>query len=111
MAIAAATLECRLLSASGCAYAIGDDGKFTPPQPYYDAAGFQAAPTAIAGGPDNINACLVGASGDGVVVAFRGTLVPDIHDLPSLLHWMQDFDAVPISVTGMPGKVHARGAR
>jgi len=102
----AATLDCRLLSASSCAYNIDRTGGFTPPQPYFGAAGFQPDPIAIVGGPDNINACLVGKNGDGVIVAFRGTLVPDIHDLPSLLDWMQDFDAIPLSIDGMPGKIH-----
>ncbi len=68
--------------------------------------GFQAAPIAVVGGPNNINACLLGSNGDGVVVAFRGTLVPDIHDLASLLDWLQDFDAVPMNVDSIPGKVH-----
>jgi hypothetical protein len=107
MANPAPTLECRLLAACGCAYSIDDNGGFIPPQPYFDASGFQPAPKVIVGGPDNINACLVGQTGDGAVLAFRGTLPPDIHDLASLLDWMQDFDAVPISVAGMPGQVHA----
>jgi hypothetical protein len=102
----ASNLECRLLSASGCAYGIDLSGGFTPQEPYFSAVGFQATPTAIVGGPDNINACLVGKNGDGVIVAFRGTLVPNINDLASLLDWMQDFDAVPKGVDGMPGKVH-----
>jgi hypothetical protein len=96
-----------MLSASGCAYGIHDNAGFVPPQPYFDAAGFQPGPKVVVGGPDNINACLVGQTPDGVVVAFRGTLPPDIQDLPSLLDWMQDFDAVPIGVPGMPGQVHA----
>lgn len=106
----APTLECRLLSASGCAYAVDGGGSFTPPQPYYDAVGFKDAPTAIAGGPGKINACLVGENGDGIVVAFRGTLPADIHDLPSLMDWMdwmQNFDAVAVGVAGIPGKVHS----
>jgi hypothetical protein len=100
-------LECRLLCASACAYGIDENGAFTPPQPQYDAAGFQAAPKAVVGGVNNINACLVGKSTDGIVVAFRGTLSFDVHDLPSLLDWMQDFDAVPVEAAGIPGRVHS----
>jgi hypothetical protein len=104
----AATIECRLLAACNCSYdGIGANGVFTPPAPYYDAAGFTTAPTPIVGGPDDINAALVGASVDGIVVVFRGTLEADIHDLPSLLDWMQDFEAALISVSGMPGEVHS----
>src|SRR5208282_1897537 len=109
---AASTIECRLLSACNCAYAIDDSGAFTPPAPHYEAAGFPAAgqpgaPTPLVGGPDNINAVLVGTNSDGIVIAFRGTLAADVHDLPSLLDWAQDFEAAPISVAGMPGEVHS----
>jgi hypothetical protein len=104
---AAPTLECRLLSACNCAYAINEKGVFTPPAPYFETAGFTATPTVLAGGPDNINAGLVAASGDGVVIAFRGTLPPSIEDLESLLDWAEDFEAAMISVAGMPGKVHS----
>lgn len=103
----APTLECRLLSACNCSYGIDGNGVFTAPAPHFDAAGFTAAPTPIVGGVDNINAALVGASGDGIVVAFRGTLVADVHDLPSLLDWAQDFEAALISVPGIPGEVHS----
>ncbi len=104
---AASTLECRLLSTCNCSYAIDDTGVFTPPAPYFAAAGFTAAPTPLVGGPGNINAVLVGTSGDGLVIAFRGTLVADVHDLRSLLDWAQNFEAAPVSITGMPGKVHS----
>ena len=108
----ASTLECRLLSACDCAYAIDQNGVFTAPAPYFDAAGFPAVglpgvPTPFVGGQGNINAALVGTSSDGIVIAFRGTLVADIHDLPSLLDWAQDFEAAPISVACMPGEVHS----
>ena len=105
--MAAPTLECRLLCASGCAYGIDGNGMFTPPEPRYSAVGFQAPPTVIVGGMKNVNACLVGTNADGIVVAFRGTLSFDIQDLSSLLDWMQDLDAVPIAVDGIPGEVHS----
>ncbi len=105
--MAAPTLDCRLLCASACAYGIDCNGNFAPPEPHYSAVGFQAVPMPIVGGMKNINACLVGTNVDGIVVAFRGTLSFDIHDLPSLLDWMQDLDAVPIAVDGIPGQVHS----
>lgn len=95
-----------MLSACNCTYAIDDNGGFAPPQPYFDASGFQPNPKAIVGGPDNVNACLVGQNADGIVIAFRGTLPPELHDLPSLLDWMQDFDALAVGVQGIPGQVH-----
>jgi Lipase (class 3) len=95
-----------MLAACGCSYGIDEDGSFSALQPYFDASGLQTGPSVIAGGPDKVNACLVGQNADGVVIAFRGTLPPDLHDVASLLDWMQDFDAVPISVTGMPGRLH-----
>jgi hypothetical protein len=103
----ASTLECRLLSACNSSYAINGSGVFTPPAPYFAAAGFTVAPMAVVGGPGNINASLVGASDDGIVIAFRGTLAANIHDLPSLLDWAQDFEAAPVAVIGMSGKVHS----
>jgi hypothetical protein len=59
------------------------------------------------GGVGEINACLVGVNrDDGLIIAFRGKLPPMVDGLPSLLDWMQDFDALPISVPGIPGLVH-----
>jgi hypothetical protein len=106
MTVAGPSLECRLLAAYGCAYGIADNGAYTPRQPYCDAAGFGPAPTALVGGLDDINACLVGVNGDGVIVAFRGTLHFDIHDASSLLDWAEDFNAGLISVPGIPGQLH-----
>jgi hypothetical protein len=103
----ASTRECRLLSASASAYGVDVAGGFCPPHPYFDAVGFVETPTLIVGGAEEINACLIGTNrDDGLIVAFRGTLPPQIHDLPSFLDWMQDFDAIPISVPGIPGMVH-----
>jgi hypothetical protein len=103
----ATTRECRLLAASASAYGLDAAGGFTDPQPFFDADGFVETPTAIVGGADQLNACLIGTNrDDGLVIAFRGTIPPLVHDLPGLLDWMQDFDAIPISVPGIPGMVH-----
>jgi hypothetical protein len=103
----AATLDCRMLSASVCAYYITLDGTFDPAAsaPYYDAVGYTAAPVPFVAG-DDIDACLVGTNGDGVILAFRGTLPPAPLTIASLLDWMGDFTADPISVEGIQGKVH-----
>lgn len=108
----APTLDCRLLCASVCAYYITatPDGKavFNPGSaaPYYDAVGFTAPPVTFVAGLDYIDACLVGTSGDGVILAFRGTLPPAPITLQSFLDWMNDLMADPISVPGIQGKVH-----
>jgi hypothetical protein len=103
----ATTLDCRLLCASVCAYGIQADGTIAAQQPYSDAAAFAAPPAAFVGGADAINACLVGTTGDGVVVAFRGTLAPAKSDLDqSVLDWINDFEADLTEASGMPGRVH-----
>ena len=40
---------------------------------YWNGAAFLNEPTVIQGGIDNNDACIVGTTSDGVVVAFRGT--------------------------------------
>ncbi len=103
----ASSVQCRLLCASVCAYSVQSDATVTPAQPYYDAAGFARAPTAFVAGADAINACLVATTGDGVVVAFRGTLPPGSPDREQTVRdWMNDLDAELIQPDGMPGRVH-----
>ncbi len=101
-------LDCRLLCACVCAYGIADDGSYPAPTgPYAAAAGWLAPPRVLVGGEDNIDACLVGRTADGVVVAFRGTLAPDNPDRwETLLDWLNDFDADLVLVPGLPGQVH-----
>lgn len=107
MASITTNLDCRLLCASVVTYGIGP-GK--PPlsadKPYYDAVGFKAPPVAFQAGVDDINAALVGTNNDGVIVAFRGTLPLDFHDLTTLLDWLNDLNAEPLAVPGIPGRVH-----
>jgi len=99
-ASASTSLPCRMLAAANAAYLIDGNGNFTPPppgtNPIYDAVGWTATPTAIVGtsGIDNedLNACLVGTSGDGVVVAFRGTLpLTNPLTFEETMDWLQDF--------------------
>lgn len=98
-------LTCRLLAACACTYAIETPGgvKTCPQFPF---VGFKDDPATFQAGPDDINACLVGDMGDGVVLAFRGTIPFDIHDIQSLIDWINDFDADPVEVDGLQGRVH-----
>lgn len=99
-------LVCRLLAASATAYAIGQEGGIekSPQFQFVDFVG--DTPDVIQDGLDDIDACLVGEIEEGVLVAFRGTLPVECHDIQALLDWMNDFDADPVSVEGLPGKVH-----
>lgn len=106
--MAAPTLDGRLICACSCTYVIAGNGTLDPDaaKPYYEGAGFLNPPVTFAGGPSLIDACLVGITADGVVVAFRGTLHFNIHDHASLLDWLTDFNADPLTVAGFPGQVH-----
>jgi hypothetical protein len=101
------TLDCRLLCASLVADEIKIKKGFQPNPCYYNPVGFlpppTPPPTIIVGGPDKIDGCLVGTSADGVILAFRGTLMPKL-DLPSILDWLQDLLAIPVPVQGLPGQ-------
>jgi Lipase (class 3) len=97
-------LNCTLLCASGAAYDIDPvTGQYTPDPIFSNAVGYSSAPTAIAA--DNINACLVGQTAIGIIVAFRGTLPPKEPD--SWLDWLQDLFAEPMPCKGLPGMVHS----
>ncbi len=98
------TIACRMLAAANAAYYIDGTGTFTPPNsdPIYNAVGWTTAPTPIVGtsGVDSqdLNACLAGTSGDGVVVAFRGTMpLTDPLTFEEMLDWFQDFLMEPYS--------------
>lgn len=106
MVSATLSLECRSLCASATAYGIDATGTLIPPVPYYQAVGFLAPPVAFAQGDDRIDACLVGSTDQGVVLAFRGTIPPNIHSQQSVLDWIGDLTDNPISAAGIPGNVH-----
>jgi len=104
----ATTLECRLLCASVCAYGIQNDGTVAHDQPYFDAIQFVREPVASVAGLNNINAALVGASADGVIVGLRGTLPPaSPNHEQTVRDWMNDLNAELIHGGGLPGLVHA----
>jgi hypothetical protein len=105
----APALEGRLLCACSAAYAITGNAPTLAPDPtnvYLNGAGFVRPPSIVDGGPREIDACLVGEIQDGLVVAFRGTLPFNIHQISSIRDWINDFEANPIRADGFPGFVH-----
>jgi hypothetical protein len=104
------TIECRLMCASSCAYSIDESGNYTAESPYTEAVGWLDThpPVAIVGGVANINACLVGVNqDDGIIVAFRGTVLPIPVTRTSIMDWWQDIvDSEPRVEPNVPGKVH-----
>jgi len=107
----AKTLNGRLLCVSGAAYSIicnGHAPSYAPDNIYDAGAGFVQAPSVVVRGTSQTDACLIGDIDDGVVVAFRGTLPFDIHQVPTLFDWLQNFDAQPIAASEFfPGCVHS----
>nr|AIT16227.1 putative lipase [uncultured bacterium] len=107
MTTPAATIEGRMMCASSAAYSIQPNGSYTALEPYHGGVGWLGAPVAIIGGTQNINACLVGVNQDGIIVAFRGTVLPVPITKMSILDWWQDIvDSEPKPIPGVPGKVH-----
>lgn len=63
-------------------------------------------PVGFLAGNNNINAGFVGETADTIVMAFRGTLPPDV-SMQAALDWINDFDALLVpDATGLAGKVH-----
>jgi len=108
MTAIADTIEGRMMCASSCAYSIGGSANYTALEPYDSGVGWLGTPVAIVGGKENINACLVGVNqDDGIIVAFRGTVLPVPVTKMSILDWWQDIvDSEPKSIAGVPGMVH-----
>jgi hypothetical protein len=106
----APTLEGRLLCACNCAYDVKAIGPLPtdPASTYYAGAGFTATPAAFVGGPEAIDACLVGTTPDGVVAAFRGTLTFNFQDLPSLADWLNNLTAELVQPAWLPDNSPAR---
>jgi hypothetical protein len=104
-------LDCRLLCACGCAYYIDPiSGRYQPPPGPSDrfspVVGYAAPPQPFAGGPDKIDACLVGENADGIIVACRGTLPLSLSSTASMIDWLDDLTAEPEVRPGLPGMVH-----
>jgi len=104
----APTLNGRLICASASTYGIVN-GALGPdePAPYFAGTGYLDAPGVFVGGDKDIDAVLVGTNADGVVVAFRGTLPPQLPiPLQIALDWFSDFEFAPVVKPDMPGPVH-----
>jgi Lipase (class 3) len=67
-------------------------------EPYYAGAGYTAPPTMIQNG---LGACTIGLNEDGIIVAFRGTVINSKAD------WFNDLLMFPKAGTNLPGKVHS----
>lgn len=105
MGSVASSLSGRMLCASNVAYAIPfqypPQGNIPQVQPYYDGVGYINPPVMIGSNTNNAEAaCTVGVNGDGIIVAFRGTVYY------SPMDWINDLLVRPITVANFPGKVH-----
>lgn len=104
------TIEGRMMCASSDAYGVDENGDYIAVSPYPEGVGWSNAhpPVVIVGGYENINACLVGVNqDDGIIVAFRGTMMPVPVTRTSIMDWWQDIvDSEPRSEPHLPGKVH-----
>lgn len=98
--------DCRLLCASMTASVVTSNGPITEqPAPYYAGAQFvDDPPLGFVGG---FNACLVGTTIDGVILAFRATLPLQLDHEQTIRDWINDLDAELIRGDGLPGLVHA----
>ena len=94
-----------LLCASVMAQAIQPNGTLGAiDQKYIDGAGFlNGQQTVIQGGISNNDACLVGTTKDGVVVAFRGTVT---RKDTGYSDWVSDALLYLAAVKNFPGRVH-----
>jgi hypothetical protein len=98
------TLDARLLCACASSYSINAaTGVYTPDPVFNPAVNYSGTPQPISA--DKINACLVGQNRDGIIVAFRGTLTPNLDSALSLHDWLQDFFEVPKTCSTGTGKV------
>lgn len=105
-------LACRLLKASRCAYRITKAGPLNSTDQDLADVGFTQPPLAFVAGQKHIDACYVGETGDSVILAFRGTLPPNVNDgidafQTSLLDWLNDADAELVTAPdSIRGNVH-----
>ena len=63
-------------------------------------------PTSFVAGPLGIDACYVAETPMEMLLVFRPTESPKTLDIPAVLDWINDFNAYPIPVKNLPGKVH-----
>ena len=96
-----------LLCACGVSYAIGIDNPLSEATPYYAGVGYVsgALPVVCQGILPQTAACVIGATADAIVVAFRGTLASSLTDV--LTDVLTDLMAPPYQPSGWPGSVHS----
>jgi Lipase (class 3) len=102
-------LACTLLRASRCAYAIDKDGKLDPSSKEYAACSSTWSEKKVLSDDGlRLNALLVAAGPDAVIVSYRGTLAPARHadNKRVLKDWVQDADYEPVTEPFIPGRVH-----
>jgi Lipase (class 3) len=77
--------------------------------------GWEAAPMDLSDGPNDIDRALVGRVGDGIVLAFRGTLAPFVRDEHGSgqvgLDWINNVEFLSSENPVYPGRVHRGFAR
>jgi len=101
------SLTARLLCAARHTYSIAAGGPVPDCLPYSAAVGYAAAPEGFVSGPEAIDACLVGETDDGIIVAFRGTMPPDSPNHAQVVRdWANDADALLIAEPEFGGMVH-----
>lgn len=91
------TSNCPALCACGVSYNI--DSGITQ-EPYFTGSGYTSVPKAIVSTVKNEAACVIGATSQGITLAFQGTV------FNSILSWLTDAIAEPMEANGFPGKVH-----
>jgi hypothetical protein len=89
--------DCSLLRASGLAYGIDLNGRYTPDPPYDSRLLYSSGPVTVSSG---VNACLIGKSANAILVAFRGTVADSLSD------WLHDLLIAPQRRDPLPGAVH-----
>lgn len=89
--------NCPALCACGVSYNIGTN---ITQEPYFSGSGYTTTPTAITSSITNEAACVIGATNDGITLAFQGTI------FNSVLSWLTDAIVEPMEANGFPGKVH-----
>lgn len=91
------SLDAKLLAICNVAANVRVAGPYSEDSAYFSSAAFLSVPMALVGGPDAINAALIGAVAEGTVICFRGTLAADDATRRArerLRDWCQDFEAI-----------------
>lgn len=94
-------MDCKLLCASNVAYSFNSDGKFatptpgTPAYPFYQQLNVIKPIIPFSKGLQHTNAAILAETSSELILAFRGTLPPDIHSCASWIDWLKDIILIP----------------